>query len=301
MKLKHALFSAGVCAGSILVSLRAQTSGSAGSASGTAGASTTPGGATGGATTGTSATTTNPNSTPAAPSAINPPTPTTGANPTGAPNPISPVNSSPTLSVGAGTQSDFGPIAPTGSTGTTTNGLPNTTLPPLNSTINAPIGSPTIDPIITSSGAPRRASPGTAPIGPEPMTQPSSIGGQTAITTGAASVTRGPLDNPTLSPTGRTSSSAAATTPRDALGLPAAVNAPSAPPPPLAESVPTSPGANHTWVPGHYTLTNGQWSWTTGSWVVPPAVGATWVDGRYDTTTQRWLPGHWEPGVRTQP
>lgn len=70
------------------------------------------------------------------------------------------------------------------------------------------------------------------------------------------------------------------------LAIPAAaqyvyVNA--APPAPIAETIPASPGYGYAWMPGHYR-------WNGYRYV--------WVGGHYAHHPGRWCAGHWHHGPR---
>lgn len=268
MKLKPTLLSAGACAGALLISIHAQTSGAgSGNASGATGATTATSGATGGATNGSTNAATN-----------------TGLGPL--PGTLPSTTTDTTSSVTAGTQSDPGVVS---SSSSTLVGAPPSGVPGANA--NATSGT-------------RVVSPGTDPIGPTPSTRPSGVtSGPTNIIGGSVEIPRTPQSNPAFNqpdnviPGGTTDVRAR----RDALGVPAAVAAPNPPPIAATETIPTAPGPNYQWVSGHYTLNNGQWAWVRGTWVVPPSAGAVWVDGRYDPATRRGTPGHWEPGASTSP
>lgn len=273
MKLKTSLLSAGACA-ALLLSLNAQTAGTGGAAG--ASGTTAPGGASGtaaGSTANAGATGTSAN--PTAPIA-NSPTANTLPGTTGLP----PTNTDTSAAISAGTRSD---ASVTGGTSSSVMiGAPATGVP----------------------GANSRVSPGTEPIGPlAPTGRVGVTNSSTNIVGGDVEIPRTPPSNPAFEQPNNVipNGTADVRAQRDTLGTVAAVSAPNPPPAAPAETVPVSPGQNYQWVPGHFTLTNGQWNWMRGTWVVPPSNGAVWVDGRYDPATRRWTPGHWEPGASTSP
>ena len=73
------------------------------------------------------------------------------------------------------------------------------------------------------------------------------------------------------------------------------VIAPSAPPPPQAETIPSPPAAVDTWVPGHWAWTGTEWSWVPGQYIARPAPQATWVPGHWEQQGSQWVwvAGHW--------
>lgn len=67
-----------------------------------------------------------------------------------------------------------------------------------------------------------------------------------------------------------------------------------APPPPLYEVAPPSPGAAYVWIGGHWGFNLGRHVWIGGRWALPPA-GHAWAPGtwnRYDRGW-RWRDGYW--------
>jgi hypothetical protein len=56
-----------------------------------------------------------------------------------------------------------------------------------------------------------------------------------------------------------------------------------APPAPIVETIPASPGAGYAWIPGHYR-------WNGYRYV--------WVGGHYMHHAGRWCNGHWHHGPR---
>jgi len=68
----------------------------------------------------------------------------------------------------------------------------------------------------------------------------------------------------------------------------------SAPPAPIVEPVPVSPGVEFVWTPGYWSW-NGGWVWISGRWMHPPRPHAAWVQGhwRHYGHGWRWEGGHW--------
>lgn len=78
-----------------------------------------------------------------------------------------------------------------------------------------------------------------------------------------------------------------------------AIYADVAPPGPLIEVVPPSPGPGYAWIGGYWAWTGRRYVWQPGRWVVRPR-GLVWVPhgwviegGRY-----RYVPGRWVPRAR---
>jgi hypothetical protein len=67
-----------------------------------------------------------------------------------------------------------------------------------------------------------------------------------------------------------------------------------APPEPVVEVVPVSPGVGFVWTPGHWWW-NGRWVWAPGVWVRPPRAHAVWVRGHWahEAHGWRWHEGRW--------
>ncbi len=77
------------------------------------------------------------------------------------------------------------------------------------------------------------------------------------------------------------------------------VIAPSAPPPPRIEAIPSAPPAQAqtmVWSPGHWTWDGASWSWKQGQYVMRPSPQAVWEPGHW---LQRpsggyvWVDGRW--------
>ena len=69
-------------------------------------------------------------------------------------------------------------------------------------------------------------------------------------------------------------------------------------PPPNAEALPPSPGAEYTWVPGHWVWRPalGRYMWIPGHYTVPPASGLVWVPGHWmwgPMLGYHWVEGYW--------
>ncbi|HEY1848000.1 MAG TPA: hypothetical protein VGG37_02285 [Opitutaceae bacterium] len=69
-----------------------------------------------------------------------------------------------------------------------------------------------------------------------------------------------------------------------------------APPAPIYEAVPASPGPEFFWIGGHWQW-NGRWVWTHGRYARHPHFhpGGSWEAGRWDRHNGRyvWHEGHW--------
>jgi hypothetical protein len=72
--------------------------------------------------------------------------------------------------------------------------------------------------------------------------------------------------------------------------------APEAPPAPREESIPVSPGADLTWIPGYWTYERGGYAWVPGHWERPLAASMIWLPPRWVQTPEGYgiLPGHWD-------
>jgi hypothetical protein len=69
-----------------------------------------------------------------------------------------------------------------------------------------------------------------------------------------------------------------------------------APPAPISEAQPVSPGSGYTWVPGFYRWDGSQYVWTHGHWMRPPQSGQVWVPGHWVESPHgrwHWRDGHW--------
>jgi hypothetical protein len=53
-----------------------------------------------------------------------------------------------------------------------------------------------------------------------------------------------------------------------------------APPAPIVEDVPRSPGEGYVWISGAWVWSD-RWAWESGHWDRPPRPGAVWVPHRY--------------------
>lgn len=77
--------------------------------------------------------------------------------------------------------------------------------------------------------------------------------------------------------------------------------APTAPPPPEAETIPAPPPgeATYAWQPGHWNWNGASWVWVSGEYVqrvAPPAPSAIWVPGQWQPQPAGgyvWVAGHW--------
>lgn len=204
-----------------------------------------------------------------------------------------PVNTQPTAINNQPTTLDN---RPTTNAATPESTLPNATGTPTTSTFSTSSTSSTTMPgsatglntTTTNGGA---ISPGTVPIGPQPISTPGST--MQDLRSANPSVDTRPSFDPGVNRSDVTLNGA--TRPADAAqlsnGNPVVV--PTAPPEAVPETQPTRADPNTVWVSGHYTFTGGQWVWVSGAWATPPRAGATWVPGFYDPGTRRWTEGHW--------
>ena len=74
-----------------------------------------------------------------------------------------------------------------------------------------------------------------------------------------------------------------------------AVYVPTAPPPPVAEVAPASPGPGYVWIAGYHRWDGARYVWVGGRWEIGPSPRARWVPGhwRHDRGGWTWVPGHW--------
>ena len=68
-----------------------------------------------------------------------------------------------------------------------------------------------------------------------------------------------------------------------------------APPAPIYEAVPGSPGAGYYWIPGHWRWNGYRYVWIRGHYSYRPYAGAVWRPGRwvYGPNGYYWVEGHW--------
>ncbi len=66
-----------------------------------------------------------------------------------------------------------------------------------------------------------------------------------------------------------------------------------APPPPIEEVVPRSPGRQYVWVPG-YWVWNDRWLWQGGHYEMAPRDRAVYQPGHWVERHGEW---YWEPGA----
>jgi hypothetical protein len=68
-----------------------------------------------------------------------------------------------------------------------------------------------------------------------------------------------------------------------------------APPPPVVEHRPVSPGARYVWTDGYHHWDGHRYVWVSGRWVVPPHAGGVWVPGHWAERGGGWvwIEGHW--------
>jgi len=75
--------------------------------------------------------------------------------------------------------------------------------------------------------------------------------------------------------------------------------APSAPPPPRVETMPTQPLEQSRvvyWQPGHWSWDGASWTWQQGQYVDRPSPQAVWEPGRWVQQPSGgyvWVDGHW--------
>lgn len=69
----------------------------------------------------------------------------------------------------------------------------------------------------------------------------------------------------------------------------------SAPPTPIVEDIPRSPGEAYVWISGAW-IWSGRWVWASGHWDRPPRPGAVWVPPRYGEVEGKpvFIPGGWQ-------
>lgn len=68
-----------------------------------------------------------------------------------------------------------------------------------------------------------------------------------------------------------------------------------APPAPIYETVPASPGSGYYWVAGYYQWNGYRYAWVRGHYALVPYSGAVWRPGHWVQGPQGWYwrPGHW--------
>ena len=68
-----------------------------------------------------------------------------------------------------------------------------------------------------------------------------------------------------------------------------------APPAPIVETVPPSPGPNWVWDGGYHAWRGGKYVWVPGHYIKKPRPNAAWVAGHYDKRGRGWVyvPGRW--------
>jgi hypothetical protein len=68
-----------------------------------------------------------------------------------------------------------------------------------------------------------------------------------------------------------------------------------APPPPVFETVPGSPGAGYVWTPGYYSWDGGSYAWVGGRWAMPPHHHHHYEGGRWmhDNRGYYYRDGRW--------
>lgn len=68
-----------------------------------------------------------------------------------------------------------------------------------------------------------------------------------------------------------------------------------APPAPVYETVPASPGSTYYWVSGYWSWDGSRYVWVHGHYVAVPYAGAVWHPGHWADGPNGWywVPGHW--------
>jgi hypothetical protein len=68
-----------------------------------------------------------------------------------------------------------------------------------------------------------------------------------------------------------------------------------APPAPVVEAPPPSPGVGYVWTPGYYNWNGSSYAWVNGAWALPPAHYHNYVAGRWVHHHRRYYfqQGHW--------
>jgi hypothetical protein len=67
--------------------------------------------------------------------------------------------------------------------------------------------------------------------------------------------------------------------------------------PAVAQEVPEEqPSAQHVWVPGHWRWLDGNYSWVSAHWELPPVPGAVWVEPRWEAKANGYVlvEGFWQ-------
>src|SRR5579863_1347520 len=68
-----------------------------------------------------------------------------------------------------------------------------------------------------------------------------------------------------------------------------------APPAPIYETTPASPGSNYNWVGGYWRWNGYRYVWVHGHYAVVPYSDAVWRPGHWRRSAggYYWVPGHW--------
>jgi hypothetical protein len=68
-----------------------------------------------------------------------------------------------------------------------------------------------------------------------------------------------------------------------------------APPPPRDETPPPPPSQSYTWIPGYWTVRDGEKMWVPGRYEMPPRTGATWIAPRWERRGEGYvfIEGYW--------
>ncbi|HEY7096494.1 MAG TPA: hypothetical protein VH437_07215 [Terriglobales bacterium] len=73
------------------------------------------------------------------------------------------------------------------------------------------------------------------------------------------------------------------------------VYAPTAPPPPVTETITVSPGSGYVWIPGHHEWRGNAYGWAPGHWEPRPNNRHEWIPGHWAQSGRGWywVDGHW--------
>ncbi len=80
------------------------------------------------------------------------------------------------------------------------------------------------------------------------------------------------------------------------VGPPDAAYVQVAPPPPLVEVIPATPGPGYVWIAGHHAWRGEAYAWVPGRWESRPREHERWVEGRWRHARAGWYweEGHWK-------
>ena len=74
--------------------------------------------------------------------------------------------------------------------------------------------------------------------------------------------------------------------------------------PAVAQEVPEEqPSAQHVWIAGHWRWQDGNYSWVSAHWELPPIPGAVWVEPRWETKGNGYVlvEGSWQEPTAPEP